>query len=124
MSRSVLISTLLTVVLLGCATHPKVDPKINWNARIGSYTYDQAIADLGRPDLITGLSDGSQTAQWITGQSPQMSFGAGSGTGVVVRGAGSEIGAGSSVSAPAPGEYLLLTFGPDGKLKEWGRGRH
>src|SRR5258705_7013129 len=124
MSRSVLISTLLTAAILGCATHPKVDPKINWNARIGSYTYDQAIAELGPPDLTTGLSGGGQTAQWITRQSPQMSFGAGVGTGAVVRGAGSEIGVGSSVSPPASGEDLLLTFGPDGKLKELGRGRH
>ena len=124
MSRSILISALLAVVFLGCATHPKVDPNINWNGRIGSYSYDQARAELGQPDMVAGLSDGSQTAEWITKQSPQMSYGVGLNTGVFGRNSGGGVGVGTTVSPPPHGEYLSLTFGPDGKLKQWGRGRH
>lgn len=68
-SRCLLLGLLLaTLVAGGCASTKKID----WDARIGSYTYDQAILDLGPPDKKETLSDGRQVAEWMTArvQSP------------------------------------------------------
>jgi hypothetical protein len=48
--------------LAGCATTPKID----WNSRVGAYSYDQAIIDLGPPDKMAKLSDDSTVAEWMT----------------------------------------------------------
>ncbi len=50
------------VWLTGCATTSRVD----WNARVGVYTYDQAVIDLGPPDKMATLSDGTVVAEWMT----------------------------------------------------------
>ena len=49
------------LALAGCVT-----PRIDWNARIGHYTYDQAIRDFGPPDRYAKLSDGEMVADWLT----------------------------------------------------------
>ena len=49
------------ILLAGCATH-----RIDWNARIGSYNFDQAVSDFGPPDKQAKLSDGRLVAEWIT----------------------------------------------------------
>ena len=118
-----LISTALVLMLAGCATHPKVDPTIDWKNRIGAYTYEQAVAELGKPDLI-GESNEGRTAEWIMKRSPQVSFGLGVGHGVYGRHGGAGVGVGTSVSPTPRGEYLRLTFGPDGKLTGWSKMRH
>src|ERR1043166_8539424 len=46
----------------GCATTPKID----WNSRIGSYTYDQAVLEFGPPDRAATLTDGTRVVEWIT----------------------------------------------------------
>ena len=46
----------------GCHTAPKID----WNSRVGLYTYTQAVADMGPPDRQTQLPDGSSVAEWVT----------------------------------------------------------
>ena len=107
--------------LLGCKSTRKIDPNINWSSRVGTYTYEQAIAELGRPDLKSEASDGSRTLEWITKQSPRMSFGFGVGGGSYGRHGGTGVGVGTSVSPPPHGEYLRLTFGADGKLTGWSR---
>ena len=116
---------LLCMVLLavaGCRTH-KIDPNINWNDRLGTYTYEQAIAELGRPDVIAESSEG-KTAEWILRRSPAVSFGVGVGTGVY-HGGGVTTGVGVGTrTTPIPrGDYLQLRFGPDGVLKGWTRMR-
>jgi hypothetical protein len=45
----------------GCAT-----PHTDWNARIGHYTFDQAVIDLGPPDKQARLTDGRFVAEWVT----------------------------------------------------------
>ena len=40
--------------------------KVDWNSRVGSYTYNQAVAELGSPDKQSKLSDGRTVDQWIT----------------------------------------------------------
>ena len=47
-------------LLAGCATH-----RINWNARVGAYTFDQAVTDLGPPDKQAHLSNGQLVAEWV-----------------------------------------------------------
>ena len=47
--------------LIGCAS-----TKIDWNSRIGNYTYDQAVLELGPPDKYAKLTDGTVVAEWMT----------------------------------------------------------
>lgn len=51
----------LAALLLGCATTQRVD----WNSRIGSYTYDDAILEMGVPDRSATLTDGTLVAEWL-----------------------------------------------------------
>jgi hypothetical protein len=48
------------LLLAGCVT-----PKIDWKARVGNYTYDQAVTEYGPPDTYAKLSDGSVVAEWL-----------------------------------------------------------
>ncbi len=122
-----LLSLAVGLALAGCASQPKtakVDPRtINWNERVGSYTYDQAIAELGKP-AITGESGDGKTAEWILQRSPQMSFGFGVGGGGYGSHSMAGVGVGSSVSPPSHGENLRLRFDQEGKLKEWSKARY
>jgi len=103
----------LALVLTGCATS-----KIDWAARVGNYTYDQAITELGPPDREAKLSDGTIVADWVTRRGYRYAY---------------PVGAypwhcppwyygpfyPTYVDTYAPDYYLRLTFGPDGKLKAW-----
>ncbi len=97
------------VLFVGCATHG-----INWNNRIGTYTFDQAVSELGPPDKQAKLTDGRLVAEWVSryysgGSAP---IGAGyygypGGTGVV---------------RTQPSYYeskLRLTFGTNNLLSSW-----
>ncbi|MBK7997691.1 MAG: hypothetical protein IPK15_02865 [Verrucomicrobia bacterium] len=112
------------LVLGGCASEPKVaktNPKnVNWSERIGNYTYDHALADLGKPVLIGESGDG-KTAEWSLRRSPRVSFGLGVGTGSFGHHGGVGVGVGSSVTPPPRGENLRLKFDKDGKLTEWSK---
>jgi len=103
----------LALFASGCASKPKAD----WNARVGNYTYDQAVIELGPPARQSTLSDGRKVAEWVTGYSggSGMSFGVGS--------FGSHTGVGVSQSVGSGGyeKVLRLTFGTDGRLLEWVR---
>jgi hypothetical protein len=109
--RAIFSSTFAALVLLfaACATN-----KINWDTRVGNYTYDQALAELGPPDKMAMLSDQSKVAEWFTHHRPGMSVGVGTGIGPVGAGVGIPVG-GSSVRS------LRLTFGADGILKSWSK---
>ena len=98
----------------GCKSTPKVD----WNQRVGNFTYDQAVAELGPADKTAKLSDGKMVADWITrGSGGGFSFGVGTG----FYGSHSAVGVGQTV-ATAPGDRVLrLTFGPDDKLVSWSK---
>ena len=48
------------LMLTGCATN-----KIDWNTRVGNYTFDDAVAELGVPDRQATLTDGSIVAEWL-----------------------------------------------------------
>src|ERR1700749_3023032 len=51
---------LVTILFAGCAT------RINWDARVGHYTYDQAVTELGPPDKMARLTDGKFVADWVS----------------------------------------------------------
>ena len=103
------IFTALIFLFAACATN-----KVDWETRVGNYTYDQAIVELGPPDKMAMLSDQSKVAEWYTTRRSGMSVGVGTGIGPVGAGVGVPVG-GSRMRT------LRLTFGPDGILKSWGR---
>lgn len=99
---------LVAVLFAGCAT----TPKINWQARVGIYTYDEAVKDFGPPDKFAKLSDGSTVAEWVTRrgeiiQTPEPYFYSPGYFGPAWPGY-------SQTYFPA--RFLRLTFGADGKL--------
>jgi hypothetical protein len=105
---------ILAGFLAGCAT------PINWRARVGAYTYDQAVMDYGPPGRFAKLSDGSTVAEWMTERgavivSPGPYF---YGPPYYGRGLYGPVWGGYS-STYFPAQFLRLTFSPNGKLKAW-----
>ena len=97
--------------LAGCVT----TQKINWTARMGHYTYSQAVAEFGPPDKITKLAGGGTAADWMIERghvqvAPEPGYVAPGGYGPV-----------SPVfNQPyVPNDYMRLTFGADGQLKDY-----
>ena len=103
------------VLITGCSTTKPID----WDSRVGTYTYDQAVTDLGPPDKQAKLTDGNTVASWITHRYGGTSVGFG--TGFYSGGGGSAVGVGvgHSVGSGYPDKVLTLTFGPDHKLVTW-----
>lgn len=99
------------LLLNGCASTKKV----NWNSRVGSYTYDQAVAELGSPDKQAKTSSGQTVADWIKRRlgGSSISFG----TGFYGRNGG--VAVGQSVGSGYQDSVTRLTFDTDGKLISW-----
>jgi len=109
---SLLIALAATLMLLGgCASKPKVD----WDARVGTYTYDDAVKQLGPPERFTELGDGSAVGEWFVKRNPTFSFGMGTGT----YGYHGGVGVGQTVTTGGSGQYLRLTFDKDRQLSRW-----
>ena len=49
---------MMAVVLVGCAG-------INWNDRVGVYTYEQAVIEYGPMDAVKNLDGGGKVAAWV-----------------------------------------------------------
>jgi len=103
---------LLICLLAGCATAPKTD----WASRVGQYTFDQAVIELGPPDKQAKLGDGTVVAEWMTRR--------GYARGHPVYGYGyagwyHDPFYASYIETYSPDYFLRLTFGPDGRLKAW-----
>ena len=107
--RAVVCPPLLAVLLLaGCATE-----KVDWHARLGHYTYDQAVKEYGPADRHEKLSDGTIVADWQVrdGQTiitPRPYLAPPDGLGPATPGYSSTY---------VPPYYMRLTFGPDGQLQ-------
>jgi len=91
----------------GCATE-----KVDWQARTGNYTYDQAVTEYGPPARHEKFPDGTVVAEWVlragrTGVLPSTNL-------APPNGFGPAMPAVNSTYAPA--SYMRLTFGPDGQL--------
>jgi hypothetical protein len=109
-------SGLILLFLSGCAGRPAVD----WNSRIGVYTFDQAVLELGPPDRSSELSDGTRVAEWISYRPARGAVTFGMGTGFHRR--HTAVGVGHTVGVPIRGaDILRLTFAPDGRLIAWNR---
>ncbi len=103
----------ITCLFLGCSTTKKVD----WNARVGAYTYDQAVAELGPPDKQATLNNRSTVAEWVTRRPGNRNVSLGTG----FYGNGVGVGVGQTVNSPASDNWLRLVFDPDGRLSSWSR---
>ena len=109
---SLVILFLAILFIAGCKTMPQVD----WNSRVGAYTYNQAVADMGQPDKQAKLNDGKTVDQWITLHGNNGFF-AGGGYGSGNYG----VGSGQNLGQSYKDHVLELTFGPDGKLVSWAK---
>lgn len=106
----VLAAMLLVAVLNGCTTS-----KINWDSRVGNYTYDEAIVEMGPPDRSAKLSDGRTVSEWLVFR------GRTGGHYHYSRGFYSPFYGGSTYhSDPSfPDQFVRLTFLPEGRLENW-----
>ena len=100
------------VFMAGCKTTPQVD----WNSRVGNYTYNQAVAELGSPDKQVKSNDGKTVAQWITLHGSNGFFGNGG-----FNNNNYGMGAGQPIVQSYKDHVLELTFGTDGKLVSWAK---
>ena len=103
---------LAALVLAGCVTAPAID----WSARVGNYTYDQAVAELGPPDKSTRLDNGTVIADWLTRHAQTVGA-----PEPYLLPPGTYFGPLTPMysETTVPAQYLRLTFGADGKLKSW-----
>jgi len=114
----------LTVLVASCASGPRANiNNIDWGSRIGTYTYDQALAELGEPNVMGESSEG-KTLEWVLRESPNTSVSFGFGTGSFGHSTATGIGVGTTVSPPPSGEYLRLRFDKNGKLAEWSKTKY
>ena len=95
----------------GCASTPKVD----WDSRVGQFTYDESVKELGPPDRSAQTGDGTTVADWFLKYSPSFSFGVGTGS----FGPHGGVGVSQGVTTGGAANYLRLRFDPDGKLAGW-----
>lgn len=105
-------------LLMGCATQPKQD----WNALLGVYTYDQSVIDHGPPDKQAELSDGSLVVEWLTSRGGYSGYATGYGAyGYHGRPYGYYPAYAMTPYSvtKTPDRFLRLIFDPEHKLKGW-----
>jgi hypothetical protein len=115
---SLLAALFLTVTfIVGCKSTPPID----WNSRVGHYTFDQAVTDFGPPDKQAKLDNGKTVAEWITRRNG--GGGLSIGTGFFSGGGGSGVGVGVSqnVGSASSDKTLTLTFGTNNVLTAWSK---
>jgi len=100
----------LALVLTGCAT-----ARVDWNSRVGSYTYDQAVLDMGPAERSETLSDGTKVAEWMLSRGyargTMTSFGGYYSYGYP--------GIHYYTEQPSPDHLIRLTFSKAGVLQAW-----
>jgi hypothetical protein len=98
------LALILTIALFaGCRT-----PQVDWGARVGNFTYDQAILELGPPDKAAQLGDGTIVAEWMTYRGrPDYTHRIYTYRSVW-----------DSYEPGVPDRFLRLTFAPDGVLMD------
>jgi hypothetical protein len=97
---------LLAVFAAGCATN-----RIDWEGRLGNYTYDQAVLELGPPENTATLSDGTRVGDWLISRGRS-----GGGSFFITRGYMHHI-----PDHDGPDRYARLTFSPEGRLTSYKR---
>lgn len=109
-----LLAAVLVWLAAGCATPPKID----WATRVGNYTFDQTVTEIGPPDKQARLTDGTVVAEWVTQRGRTHAFVSGGYNYGWPYGSGA-FGPGYMDTVTTPEFFLRLTFGPDGKLAAW-----
>ncbi len=116
----------IVIVLLagGCVSGTRVPARgIDWGSRIGTYTFQDALSELGEPTAM-GESREGKFAEWVLQQNPGVSFGFGFGGGSYGHHSSSGGGVGATVYPSPGGEFLRLRFDQNGKLAEYTMGRY
>jgi hypothetical protein len=108
---------LVAAFLTGCTSTPPVD----WNSRVGTYTYDQAVTELGPPDRQAKLDNGQTVAQWISRRNSGSGFNVGTGYASAGGGSAVGVGAGQSIGTSPIDQTLKLTFGTNSVLTAWSK---
>jgi hypothetical protein len=95
----------------GCTT-----TRVDWASRVGVYTFDNAVVDLGPPDKQAKLQDETVVAEWMTTRGGTFMYPS--------PGYGYHYQYWDSTPPlpryiDSPDYYLRLTFGPDGRLQAW-----
>lgn len=104
-------SLVVVTFLFGCATTSSV----NWDKRIGTYSWEDAVAEFGDPDRVADLEGGVKAGEWI--QSRTTGIPPASATPSYVR--GETVNPNQTYGSSAPDRILRLSFTPDGKLIDW-----
>ena len=112
-------TALMAGLLAGCASGPRID----WNARIGKYTYEQAVQELGTPDKSPKLADGALVAEWLVRSNAPGTIGYGGEDYLAEPGWVPPERVAGYPGGPDAGRWLRLVFAPDGKLSSWKRFR-
>lgn len=100
----------LAFLISGCATQ-----RVNWQTRVGNYTYDNAVHEYGPADKRDQLSDGTVVADWIVREGHAVTVPQPYLTGPDGMGAARPV----FNSGYMPAYFMELTFGPDGKLASY-----
>lgn len=100
----------LALFIAGCATQ-----RVNWQMRVGNYTYDDAVREYGPPDKHEQLSDGTIVADWVVREghnvvAPQPYLMGPNNMGPAMP---------AYSSSYVPTYYMRLTFGADQRLQEY-----
>jgi hypothetical protein len=101
MNRIVTFAALL-LLAVGCATN-----RIDWRSRVGNYTYDEAILELGPPESSATTTDGTRVGDWLTSRGRSTGGSYFISRGYMVH---------HFPDAEGPDYYLRLTFDPQGRL--------
>jgi len=110
MSRPLLLLA-LAALLIGIATGCQTLSPPDWDARVGTFTFDDTVKELGPPDKSATLTDGTRVAEWMVIRGWNTPTFHTFPDGRILRTDGSR----------GPDRWLRLTFLPDGKLSEWRR---
>jgi hypothetical protein len=103
----------LTVAfLISCKTPPPID----WDSRVGHYTYAQALTDLGPPARQARLSDGKAVYKWFVQPPVAPHFNSG-----MSNYGNNGFGAGQTPGGGYNNQTLQLTFDTNGTLIAWSR---
>jgi hypothetical protein len=107
-----LVLACVTLWTSGCRT-----ARVDWAARVGTYTFDRAVTEWGPPDKQATLTDGTRVADWVLrrGGIRRVDVGFYSGYGPYGYGYGYP----AYVDQYVPDYFLRLSFDPEGRLKEW-----
>jgi hypothetical protein len=96
------------ISFFGCASS-----KVAWAGRVGNYTFDQAVQELGPPERSAKLADGRTVSEWL------LYRGSSSRTYHVTPGYYG--GLYHYNDSQFPDRFLRLTFSPEGRLEDWKR---